>query len=308
MIDLLLRRYLWLIETLRTAREMSYEDIALRWERSVLNDDRSVLSLRTFHNHRNAIEKHFGIEIACHRGRGRNTYYISNRETIEKDTLNRWMLDSFATGNMLAQYRDMADRILLEDIPGGTEFLPLVLKGLRENTRLRLSYRSFRSTADTETVIEPLCVKMFKRRWYLLARKAGAKELRIYALDRIREMECCDETFVYPDKFRAADYFAYYYGIATDGYSRPVTIRLKAFAELPHYLRSLPLHASQQEVEQLPDYSIFEYYLSPTFDFIQELLLHGDQIEVLAPADLQVHIAEIIRAMHLRYENSIDMK
>lgn len=308
MVDLLLRRYLWLIDTIRTAGEISYEDIAARWKRSVLNDDRSVLSLRTFHNHRNAIEKHFGIEIACHRGRGRNTYYITNREAIEDDTLNRWMLDSFATGNMLAKYRDLTDKILLEDIPGGTEFLPPVLKGLHENRLLRLIYRSYRSDTDTETVVEPLCVKMFKRRWYLLARKTGVQELRIYALDRIRKAECCDETFVYPAEFHPADYFACYYGIATDGYSHPATIRLKAFAELPHYLRSLPLHASQREVKQTATYSIFEYYLSPTFDFIQELLLHGDQIEVLSPADLRMRVAEIIRAMNIRYENFHNMK
>ena len=201
MIDLLLRRYLWLVDTIRTAQEISYEEIAARWERSSLNDDRTALSLRTFHNHRNAIEKHFGIEIACHRGRGRNTYYIANREAIEDDALNRWMLDSFATGNMLAEHRDMTDKILLEDIPGGTEYLPPILKGLRENRRLQLLYRSYRSAAHTETVVEPLCVKMFKRRWYLLARKAETNDLRIYALDRIREMNCIDEEFVYPADF-----------------------------------------------------------------------------------------------------------
>ena len=33
MIDLLLRRYLWLIDTIRTAREISYEEIAVGAER-----------------------------------------------------------------------------------------------------------------------------------------------------------------------------------------------------------------------------------------------------------------------------------
>ena len=308
MIDLLFRRYLWLIDMIRNAREISYGDIAARWERSSLNDDHSSLSLRTFHNHRNAIEKHFGIEIACHRGRGRNTYYIANRDAIEDDTLNRWMLDSFATGNMLAEHRDITDKILLEDIPGGTEHLPPILKGLRENKRLRLLYRSYRSAASTETVVEPLCVRMFKRRWYLLVHRVKENDLRIYALDRIRELNPTDETFVYPADFHPADYFVCYYGIATDGYSQLATVRLKAYAELPHYLRALPLHTSQREAEHTQDYSIFEYYLSPTFDFVQELLLHGDQIEVLAPADLRVRVAGIIRAMNTRYENFYDMK
>ncbi len=84
-----------------------------------MNDNHAALSLRTFHNHRNAIGKHSGAEIACQRGR--NPYYIANRETIETDTLDRWMLELFATGNMPAEYRDMADKVLLEDITGGRE-------------------------------------------------------------------------------------------------------------------------------------------------------------------------------------------
>lgn len=203
MIDLLWGRYLWLIDTIRNAGEISYNDIAARWERSSLNDEHAALSLRTFHNHRNAIEKHFGVEIACHRGR--NTYYIANRETIETDTLNRWMLDLFATGNMLAEYRDMADKVLLEDIPGGTEYMQPILAALHENRRLRLSYRSCRMTAPAESVVEPLCVKIFKRRWYLLARRAEANDLRIYALECIREVSRTDETFVYPAEFHPAD-------------------------------------------------------------------------------------------------------
>ena len=157
-------------------------------------------------------------------------------------------------------------------------------------------------------MVEPLCVRMFKRRWYLLVHRVKENDLRIYALDRIRELNPTDETFVYPADFHPADYFACYYGIATDGYSQPATVRLKAFAELPHYLRSLPLHASQRETECGRDYSVFEYFLSPTFDFVQELLLHGDQIEVLAPIELQTRVAGIIRAMNGRYENFHDMK
>lgn len=301
MVDLLLRRYLWLIDTIRRAREISYANIAIQWERSSLNEDRSPLSLRTFHNHCNAIAKHFDVEIACHRGRGRNTYYIANRDAIENGTLNQWMLNSFVTGNTLAEYRDLTEKIQLEDIPGGTEFLQPILMGLRENRRLQLSYCSYRSTTPAKFVIEPLGVKMFKRRWYLLARKNGSNDMRIYALDRILQLDCTDETFVYPAEFHPADYFACYYGIATDGYSPPTTIRLKAYAELPHYLRSLPLHVSQRETEHTQEYSIFEYYLSPTFDFVQELLLHGDQIEVLAPCELRNRIAGIIRAMNSQY-------
>jgi predicted DNA-binding transcriptional regulator YafY len=84
--------------------------------------------------------------------------------------------------------------------------------------------------------------------------------------------------------------------------AEPLTIQLKAYREKPNYLRSLPLHLSQQEVETGTDYAIFKYKIAPTFDFIQEVLLHGDQLEVLSPRSFREHVASIIKKMHDFYE------
>ena len=56
------------------------------------------------------------------------------------------------------------------------------------------------------------------------------------------------------------------------------------------------------EVETCEEYSIFTLYLSPTWDFKQELLSRADQLEVLAPASLREWMGEMIRKMMGRYE------
>lgn len=38
-----------------------------------------------------------------------------------------------------------------------------------------------------------------------------------------------------------------------------------------------------QGIEEQHDYFVFEMRLMPTYDFIQELLSMGDEVEVLAP-------------------------
>ena len=81
-----------------------------------------------------------------------------------------------------------------------------------------------------------------------------------------------------------------------------MTIRLKAYREKPHYLRSLPLHHSQREIESNTDYTIFEYKIAPTYDFIQEILSHGNQLEVLSPDTFRQQIKAIIQEMHNFYE------
>ena len=56
------------------------------------------------------------------------------------------------------------------------------------------------------------------------------------------------------------------------------------------------------EVETCEEYFIFTLYLSPTWDFKQELLSRADQLEVLAPALLREWMKEMIGKMMGRYE------
>ena len=99
--------------------------------------------------------------------------------------------------------------------------------------------------------------------------------------------------FDYPSSFSGEEFFSNYFGIATDGYlSRPTTVRMKAYREFSSYLESLPLHQSQKLIEKGEGYAVFEYFLIPTFDFVQEILSHGDYLEVLSPDNLRQHIIE----------------
>ena len=61
------------------------------------------------------------------------------------------------------------------------------------------------------------------------------------------------------------------------------------------------LHESQEEIVKNEEYSIFKYYIRPTFDFIQEILLNGERMEVLEPLSLREEIAGIINRMNSKY-------
>lgn len=66
------------------------------------------------------------------------------------------------------------------------------------------------------------------------------------------------------------------------------------------YVRALPLHHTQREVETGEWYSVFEYRMKPTFDLRQELLSRGDAVEVLSPLSLRNEMqAEIKRLQSL---------
>lgn len=299
MVELLLKRYLWLIDTLKRGGEMTYNEIADRWDKSSVNDNRTILSKRTFYNHCQAVSRHFGIDIECRRGRGLNLYSITNPEAIEENSVIKWTLDSFSLGELLIANSSISDKILLEEIPSGREWLEPILKALQDNLQIEIEYENFFGVKFIGKV-SPLCVKLFKRRWYVLC-EVGKDRKRIFSLDRVKSLVATDSSFIYPKNFVPADYFRDVFGIVAGTGGKVENIRIRTYAELPGYLRLLPMHHSQQEIESNAEFTDFSLRLRPSFDFIQELLLHREQLEVLSPQTLRDEIAEIISKMKNHY-------
>ena len=302
MVELLLKRYLWLIDTLKRGGEMTFDEIAGRWSKSSVNDNGSELSKRTFYNHCQAVARHFGIDIECRRGRGLNLYSIANPEAIEENALTKWALDSFSLGELLLGNASISDKILLEDIPSGREWLEPILKALQDNHQIDLEYENYFGVSFTGKVC-PLCVKLFKRRWYVLCQVREDRK-RIFSLDRVKKLDVTNKSFTYPRDFVPADYFHDVFGIVSGTGGTVENIVIRTYDELPGYLRSLPIHHSQREIESNKEYTDFSLRLRPSFDFIQELLLHRDQLEVLSPRTLRDEVAEIITKMKNHYEDS----
>ena len=259
MVELLLKRYLWLIDTLKRGGEMTYDEIAAQWSKSSVNDNGSELSKRTFYNHCQAVGRHFGIDIECRRGRGLNLYSIANPEAIEDNSLTKWALDSFSLGELLIGNASIADKILLEDIPSGREWLEPILKALQNNRQIELEYENFFGVKYAGSV-SPLCVKLFKRRWYVLCQVREDRK-RIFSLDRVKSLSVTDSTFLYPKDFVPADYFRDVFGIVAGTGGKVETIVIRTYAELPGYLRSLPMHHSQRELDSNAEYTDFSLRL-----------------------------------------------
>ena len=289
---------MWLISTIYDAGKISFENIASKWDDAYINDLHQPLKLRTFHNHRNAILMQFGVAIECQRGS--NLYYIENPNILKKDSINQWLLDSFAVSNLLMDNRTISDRIMLEDVPSGRNYLEFILKAIRENRQIVIDYEDFFGNIVQELKVNPYFIRLFKRRWYVMALVTSGNEIRRFGLDRINRIEILESKFKYPKDLSPQVYNTDYYGVFHD--AEPLTIQLKAYKEKPNYLRSLPLHHSQREIESNAEYTIFEYKIAPTYDFIQEILSHGNQLEVLSPDTFRQQIKVIIQEMHNFYE------
>lgn len=280
-----LQKYTWLIDTIRRAGKISHKDLSDKWERNKDLSDSKPLHRATFNRWRDAVFEQFGIIIECQKAGG-YLYFIANPENIDEDKLKKWMLDSFAVGNLIGENLSLKDRIIVDEIPSGRDHLTTILEAMKDNRVVNITYHHFNKSHGYTFPIEPYCVKLFENRWYVLAHN-NRDEVKIYGLDRVEDVEITDDTYKLPKDFDANEYFATAYGVVIGYKVKPERIVIRANENHKHYLKSLPLHFSQRLIEDCGGYADFELYLSPTYDFVMKLLQYGSMIEVLSPPSLR---------------------
>ena len=294
-------KYVWLVDTIYKAKKISFEDINRRWLENDMSEG-DALSIRTFHKWRIAIEEMFGLVIENEQG-GQYRYYIQNADELKNGSMRSWLFNTLTVSNLMLDSMSIKDKVLFEEIPDGEQYLPVILESLKKNLVLGMTYQSYwRDEANTFEV-EPYCLKAFKQRWYLVARSPYYDKVMIYALDRVQWLGLTDKSFKYPKDFNAEDYFEDCFGIIADHNVSIETVKIKVSAGQANYLRSLTLHQTQREIERTDEYSIFTVRLRPTFDFRQEILSQGSDIEVLEPKWFRDEVAEISKHMWNKYKD-----
>lgn len=284
----LFKNYIWLVDTIYRAGHISFEAINSKWMMSQLSDGKPI-PLRTFHNWRQKVEEVFDINIECNKST--NEYFIENAEELNSNSVKAWLLNSFTVSNLILESSDIKKHISLENVPSGQKFLNIILESIKENVQLQVEYKSYHEQKSTKFLLSPYFIKLFKQRWYLIAE---SDKIRIYGLDRFLSIVKTDKNFQFSKNLEVESYFADCYGITNDKDLKPEIIRLKVSTFQANYIRDLPLHHSQKEIEENKAFVIFEYFLKPTFDFLQEILKYGNRVELIYPTHLRDELSTMI--------------
>lgn len=298
----LINKYVWVIETIYRRKKISFKNLNELWLRDIDMSRGVELSKRTFDHWKDAIWDMFGISIV-NENRGEYRYYIENVEDISKNGLRSWLYNTFCVSNALANSQCIKDRILLEYVPSGQDYLKPIIEVMKENRVLRITYYFYNTGEEMTFEVSPYCVKLFRQRWYMIAKPSyDGEKLRIYSLDRIQELKTMNATFSMPKDWTVEDYFKDCFGIFAGPDVKAERVVLKVNASQANYIRDLELHESQEEIEQNEEYSIFRYWLRPYYDFIQELLWNGADVEVLEPLWLRDEIESIVEQLYKKYK------
>lgn len=285
----LFSRYVWIVDTLSRYDGLTRERFNELWLRSPMSGGKPIPE-RTFYHYRRSIEENFHIEIKCNSA---GEYYIDKDDKNSNKSLTNWLLDNYAVNSAISDSGDQQERVEVEEVPSAREYLPMVLEAMRDSVKVRFAYAGFnRSRTEREILFQPWFLKRYKQRWYMLGYKEKSRDVRTYALDRVKEMVLTDEHFDLPDGATPQDYFGNIVGVTTSK-AEVRDVKIKTTPTQAKYFRALPLHPSQQE-EIHDDYSIFTYRLKLNFELVHEILGFGAAVEVLAPSELRVMVVNAL--------------
>lgn len=282
--------YIWLLNTIARG-PISRAAIDEKWAHANANEyKQDYLPESNFHRWKSTVEMLFDVKIKCN---AHNEYYIEEASDIRDADLRSRLLNLMSMGSLLKDSKELSDQILFEPVPSGEKFLAPIIEAMRDKCVLQMTYQGFGKPCPHTFPIEPYCLKMFKQRWYVLVYAPDIDEMRVYGLDRIHAIEPTKKKYQLPDDFDAEAYFKDAYGVTVlDEQQQPEKIVISIDEDQADYLRTLPLHPSQKEIEPINGYPAFSFYVYPSEEFCQELFKYGSDLEVHEPKSLRNYFAE----------------
>jgi predicted DNA-binding transcriptional regulator YafY len=290
--------YIWLLNTIARG-PISRAAIDEKWAHSSVNEyKQDYLPESNFHRWKSTVEMLFDVHIKCN---AYNEYYIEEASDLRGADLRLHLLNLMSIDSLLKDSKELSDRILFEPVPSGEKFLPPIIEAMRDKTAIEMTYQSFTRQKPATFIVEPYCLKVFKQRWYMLAYSPGLDKAMIYSLDRVHAVESTKQKYKLPKDFNAEAYFKNTYGVTgTDEVPEDIEICIDAMQA--NYLRTLPLHSSQEEIERNDDYSIFRFHMVPSYEFLQELRKYGSDVEVISPESVRAEFREDTESLYRIYK------
>lgn len=283
-----LQRHTIIINWLRKGAA-SFDEIANRLElESKLQGYDFNISKRTFQRDVETIESLYGISIKFNFSR--NAWYIEEEDHLES---NARLLEAFDIFNALKMTNRLPQFIDYEKrCSRGTENLNELLLAIQNNVRINFTYQKYWTNEKRSRYAEPLALKESINRWYVVAVDAEKKAIRIFALDRLSDLEITTEKFNRPEDFDVKEMFKYSFGIISGVDFEPEEVVLSFFKPQAEYIRSLPLHRSQKVIKETEEEIHFSMTLYVTEDFVQEIVSQGPRVRVLQPKSLIRQVKE----------------
>jgi predicted DNA-binding transcriptional regulator YafY len=184
----------------------------------------------------------------------------------------------------------------------GIEWLDVLYKAIVSQSAVQLTYQSFKARQASDIIFSPYLLKEYRNRWFILGMKKQDKEVATFALDRIQNIiPLPGEPFRFHKQFNAQTYFSDIVGVTRNVADTPTHIIFLADHYQAPYIKTKPIHASQQIVEEAKEGVTFSIDVIPNFELERELIGFGEGLKLLSPNNLVRRIKRKVKLMYQVY-------
>ncbi len=282
-------RYLIILKKLKTKPYISYNELEAHMNQQfrhlqLMDEDIELaFSKRTWLRDKREINNLFGIAIdysTKHQG------YCIN-ETQNHNQYFERIIEEFDIFSSLNLAHEAAPFIHLENRkPQGTDNLYGLLDAIKQKQQIQFTYQKFWEEKPSKRTVEPYALKEFKNRWYLMAMNLQDGIVKSFALDRLTNLSITNNPFTVAINYNIEDNYRYCFGIISPNNEKPQTVVLSFDPYQGKYIKTLPLHATQQILLDDEEELQIQLTIYITHDFVMELLSFGSHVKVLQPLAL----------------------
>lgn len=249
---------------------------------SELQEYNFSVSKRTFQRDLEDIRSLYNIDIQF--DFSRKMYFI---DFDEQSDVNERILEAFDTFNALNLSDRLSNNIHVEKRrPQGTENLYGLLHAIKNQLQIKFAYQKFWEDGLTMRNAEPYALKEFRNRWYILANDLKDNQVKSFALDRLSDLDITKNRYQLSIDFNGNEHYKYCFGIISPNGHSPEEVELSFDPFQGKYIKTLPLHESQQILIDDEEELRIKLTLFITHDFFMELLSYGENLRVIKPTSL----------------------
>ena len=165
---------------------------------------------------------------------------------------------------------------------------------------IEIDYFTMSRKEETRRKVAPYKIWFFDGAFYLVGKCGLRKDIRIFALDRIKSLKLTNETFEIPDDFKVEEFMKTSFGVF---HGKPQIVKIRFAAEVAGYISEKIWHKTQKIEPQKDGSLIFEARVAGTDEIKFWLMSWGSKAQVLFPAALRDEMISEAKAMLQNYKS-----
>ncbi|MGI8819694.1 MAG: helix-turn-helix transcriptional regulator [Chthoniobacterales bacterium] len=174
-----------------------------------------------------------------------------------------------------------------------------VSRGVLQSFELEFQYRKLESKGYEARRVRPLHIACLENQWYLFAEDLARKDLRTFALPRMRQVRLTNTHFRRPPNFSISKVLSGSFGVFEGGRKHRIRLQFDAFAA--RLVSERIWHESQRFREAKDGSATLELELGGLEEIERWVLSWGSHVRVVGPPSLLERVREEAESIAQKY-------